>query len=192
MIWTLTVNGVSKAYAMTGWRYHGYVAGPLEIMEYIKKYQDHSTSNPASISQAAALEALKAHQESIDQDVARIFKKRRDLMLQCLDRVESLSYIRPEGAFYVFCDFSKVGDATMIAKQVLDEVKVAGIPGDGFGAPIYIRFSFATSEARIQEGISRVAQWIAKQSSSLKVIKNKWIRPLFYVNFFIDHSGKRF
>ena len=64
-------------------------------------------------------------------------------MLQCLDRVPALSYIRPEGAFYVFCDFSKVGDATMIAKQILDEVKVAGIPGDGFGAPNYIRFSFA-------------------------------------------------
>ncbi len=142
--------------------------GPLEIMEYIKKYQDHSTSNPTSISQAAALEALKASQESIDQ-MCQIFKKRRDLMLQCLDRVAELSYIRPEGAFYVFCDFSKVGDATVIAKQILDEVKVAGIPGDGFGAPNYIRFSFATSEARIQEGIARVAKWIANQSSKLKV-----------------------
>jgi len=163
---TLTVNGVSKAYAMTGWRI-GYAAGSLEIMEYIKKYQDHSTSNPASISQAAALEALKASAESIDQ-MCQIFKKRRDLMLQCLDRVSQLSYIRPEGAFYVFCDFSKVGDATLIAKQMLDEVKVAGIPGDGFGAPNYIRFSFATSDARIEEGISRVAKWIANQSSSLK------------------------
>ena len=86
-------------------------------------------------------------------------------MLQCLDRVPELSYIRPEGAFYVFCDFSKVGDAAVIAKRILDEVKVAGIPGDGFGAPHYIRFSFATSEERIVEGISRVAKWIANQSS---------------------------
>ena len=164
---TLTVNGVSKAYAMTGWRI-GYAAGALEIMEYIKKYQDHSTSNPASISQAAALEALRASEESIDQ-MRQIFKRRRDLMLQCLDRVPQISYIRPEGAFYVFCDFSKVGDTTMIAKQMLDEVKVAGIPGDGFGAPNYIRFSFATSDARIQEGISRVAKWIAGQPSTLKV-----------------------
>jgi aspartate aminotransferase len=101
--------------------------------------------------------------------MCQVFKKRRDLMLQCLDRVRQLSYIRPEGAFYVFCDFSKVGDATVIAKQILDEVKVAGIPGDGFGAPHYIRFSFATSEARIQEGISRVSQWIANQTSTLKV-----------------------
>ncbi len=158
---TLTVNGVSKAYAMTGWRI-GYAAGALEIMEYIKKYQDHSTSNPTSISQAAALEALKASQESVDQ-MCRVFKKRRDLMLQCLDRIPGVSYIRPEGAFYVFCDFSKIGDATMIAKQILDEVKVAGIPGDGFGASNYIRFSFATSEERIQEGCARVAKWIANR-----------------------------
>jgi len=164
---TLTVNGVSKAYAMTGWRI-GYAAGATEIMEYIKKYQDHSTSNPTSISQVAALEALKASQESTDQ-MCQVFKKRRDLMLQCLDHVPELSYIRPEGAFYVFCDFSKVGDAALIAKQILDEVKVAGIPGDGFGAPNYIRFSFATSEARIQEGISRVAKWINNHTSSLKV-----------------------
>ena len=157
---TLTVNGVSKAYAMTGWRI-GYAAGALEIMEYVKKYQDHSTSNPTSISQAAALEALKASQESIDQ-MRQVFKKRRDLMLQCLDRVGQISYIRPQGAFYVFCDFSRVGDATMIAKQMLDEVKVAVIPGEGFGSPNYIRFSFATSEARIQEGIARVAKWIAQ------------------------------
>jgi len=163
---TLTVNGVSKAYAMTGWRI-GYAAGALEIMEYIKKYQDHSTSNPASISQVAAMEALKASQESTDQ-MCQVFKKRRDLMLQCLDRVDQLSYIRPEGAFYVFCDFSKVGDATLIAKQMLDDVKVAGIPGDGFGAVNYIRFSFATSDARIQEGISRVAKWISNQQSLVK------------------------
>jgi aspartate aminotransferase len=170
---TLTVNGVSKAYSMTGWRI-GYAAGALEIMEYIKKYQDHSTSNPSSISQAAALEALKATPESIDQ-MCQIFKKRRDLMLQCLDRVPQLSYIRPEGAFYVFCDFSKVvnsanvGNVAAVAAKLLDEVKVAGIPGDSFGAPNYIRFSFATSDARIQEGISRVAKWIVNQASTLKV-----------------------
>ena len=158
---TLTVNGVSKAFAMTGWRI-GYAAGAVEIMEYVKKYQDHSTSNPTSISQVAALEALKAPPESVDQ-MCRIFKKRRDLMLQCLDLIGPLSYIRPEGAFYVFCDFSKVGDATMIAKQMLDEVKVAAIPGDSFGAPNYIRFSFATSEERIQEGVTRVGKWIVNR-----------------------------
>ena len=155
---TLTVNGVSKAYAMTGWRI-GYAAGALDIMEYIKKYQDHSTSNPTSISQAAAVEALKASDESIDQ-MCQVFKKRRDLMLGALAKIPQISYIRPEGAFYVFCDFSRVGDASLIAKQMLDDVKVAGIPGEGFGAAQYIRFSFATSEERIEEGVRRMGQWI--------------------------------
>ncbi len=157
---TITVNGVSKAYAMTGWRI-GYAAGPLEIMEYIKKYQDHSTSNPTSISQAASMAALKASDDTIEA-MRKVFRARRDLMLKCLDAIPSLSYIRPEGAFYVFCDFSKVGNATSIAKQMLDEVKVAGIPGDSFGAPNYIRFSFATSDERIREGIKRVGEWVKK------------------------------
>lgn len=161
---TITVNGVSKAYAMTGWRI-GYAAGPMPIMEYIKKYQDHSTSNPTSISQAAAVAALKADSQSIQEMVA-VFKKRRDLMLECIKQIPQLSYIHPSGAFYVFCDFSRVGDGAKIAKQMLDEVKVAGIPGDSFGAPTFIRFSFATSEERIREGISRVGQWIAKQKSA--------------------------
>ncbi len=157
---TITVNGVSKAYAMTGWRI-GYAAGPLEIMEYIKKYQDHSTSNPTSISQAASMAALKASDDTIEA-MRKVFRARRDLMLKCLDEIPNVSYIRPEGAFYVFCDFSKVGNAAEIAKKMLDEVKVAGIPGDSFGAPNYIRFSFATSDERIREGIKRVGEWVKK------------------------------
>ncbi len=159
---TITVNGVSKAYAMTGWRI-GYAAGPVEIMEYIKKYQDHSTSNPTSISQAAAVAALKADSASIEAMV-KVFRTRRDLMLSCLDKIAKVSYIHPSGAFYVFCDFAKVGDGAMIAKRMLDEVKVAGIPGDSFGAPSFIRFSFATSEERIVEGIKRVGEWVSKNS----------------------------
>ncbi len=158
---TITVNGVSKAYAMTGWRI-GYAAGAMEIMEYIKKFQDHSTSNPTSISQAAAVAALNADSSSI-QAMVDVFRVRRDLMISCLDQIKNVSYIRPQGAFYVFCDVSKVGDGAVIAKRMLDEIKVAGIPGDSFGAPHFIRFSFATSEERIKEGISRVANWIAKQ-----------------------------
>lgn len=157
---TITVNGVSKAYAMTGWRI-GYAAGPLEIMEYIKKYQDHSTSNPTSISQAASMAALNAPDDTIEA-MRKVFKSRRDLMLKCLDAIPNVSYIRPDGAFYVFCDFSKVGNAGEIAKKMLDEVKVAGIPGDSFGAPDYIRFSFATSDERIKEGIKRVGEWVKK------------------------------
>ena len=156
---TITVNGVSKAYSMTGWRI-GYAAGPVEIMEYIKKYQDHSTSNPTSISQAAAVAALKASSDSVEA-MCKVFKARRDLMLQCLDKLPHVSYIKPEGAFYVFCDFSKVGDSADIAKRMLDDVKVAGIPGDGFGAPEYIRLSFSTSDAKIKEGVRRIGEWIA-------------------------------
>lgn len=155
---TITVNGVSKAYSMTGWRI-GYAAGPVEIMEYIKKYQDHSTSNPASISQAAAVAALKASADSVEA-MCKVFKARRDLMLQYLDQIPEISYIRPEGAFYVFCDFSKLGDTGDIAKSMLDEMKVAGIPGDGFGMSNFMRLSFSTSDAKIKEGVRRIGDWI--------------------------------
>ena len=160
---TITVNGVSKAYSMTGWRI-GYAAGPVEIMEYIKKYQDHSTSNPSSISQAASVAALKASDDSI-KAMCQVFKARRDLMLECLGQIPQISYIRPEGAFYVFCDFSKVGDGSAIAKKMLDDVKVAGIPGDSFGAPNYIRLSFSTSDAKIKEGVRRIGQWIKEHGT---------------------------
>ena len=157
---TITVNGVSKAYAMTGWRI-GYCAGDQEIMNYIQKFQDHSTSNPTSISQAAALEALQASAESVT-GMRDEFKKRRDFMMSLLDKVPEISYIKPNGAFYLFCDFSKFGDSEAAAKQILDDMKVAVIPGDGFGAPGYLRLSFSTSMERIEEGIQRIASWIKK------------------------------
>ena len=157
---TFTVNGVSKAYSMTGWRI-GYCAGQEEIMEYIKKFQDHSTSNPTSISQVAALQALRESEETVlwmrDQ-----FKARRDLMASLFDAIPQVSYIKPQGAFYLFCDFSKFGDCALVAKQILDDTKVAVIPGDGFGAPGFIRLSFSTADERIQEGVKRIAQWIEK------------------------------
>ncbi len=160
---TITVNGVSKAYAMTGWRI-GYAAGPVEIMEYIKKYQDHSTSNPTSISQAATLAALAASDETI-QSMCKVFQGRRDLILQCLDQIPQIRTIKPQGAFYVFCDVSKIGNGATVAKQMLDDIKVAVIPGDAFGAPEYIRLSFATSEAKIKDGISRIGKWIETKVS---------------------------
>jgi aspartate aminotransferase len=160
---TITVNGVSKAYAMTGWRI-GYAAGPVEIMEYIKKYQDHSTSNPTSISQAATIAALTASENTIES-MCEVFKGRRDLILKCLDQIPQISYIKPQGAFYVFCNVSKIGDGASVAKQMLDDIKVAVIPGDSFGAPDYIRLSFATSEAKIKDGISRIAKWVETKVS---------------------------
>jgi aspartate aminotransferase len=159
---TVTINGVSKAYSMTGWRI-GYAAGPAEIMGYVQKFQDHSTSNPASISQVAALQALREPEEGI-LAMCREFKKRRDLMTAALDNIPGISYIRPDGAFYVFCDFSKAGPSSdEMAKQILDEAGVAVIPGEGFGAPGFIRLSFATSAERIQEGTRRIQVWVANR-----------------------------
>ena len=160
---TITVNGVSKAYSMTGWRI-GYAAGPLEVMDYVQKFQDHSTSNPTSISQFAALEALKASDEGI-KTMCQEFKKRRDLMVSLVSQIPQIRYIKPEGAFYLFCDFSRLGEAEQVAKRILDEVNVAVIPGESFGAPGFIRLSFATSTERIQEGIRRIAQWIKQPKS---------------------------
>ena len=161
---TATVNGVSKTFAMTGWRI-GYLGVSQEVADYIKNFQDHSTSNPNTMSQSAAVAALNASEASI-QTMRNEFKKRRDLMMSCLDEIPQISYIEPDGAFYTFCDISKLGeDSEAIAKQILNDVNVAIIPGDGFGAPGYARLSFSTSTERIKEGISRIASWVKKKSA---------------------------
>jgi aspartate aminotransferase len=157
---TITINGVSKAYSMTGWRI-GYAAGPTEIMGYMRNLQDHSTSNPTSISQKAAVAALKAPEDSI-KAMRDEFKARRDLMMSLVDGIPGVSYIKPEGAFYLFCDFSKYGLCADLAKRILNEVNVAVIPGDGFGAEGYLRLTFCTSQERIREGVSRIKEWIAR------------------------------
>lgn len=159
---TFTVNGVSKAYAMTGWRI-GYAAGQEEVMNYVKNLQDHTTSNPTSISQEAALQALKEPKELTDKMCA-VFKHRLELITSLVDTIPQISYIRPQGAFYLFCDFSKLGNTFDVAKRILEEANVAIIPGEGFGAPGYMRLSFATSDERIKEGVKRIAAWIKKNS----------------------------
>jgi len=158
---TITINGVSKAYAMTGWRI-GYAAGPQEVMNFIKNLQDHSTSNPTSISQKAALAALSFPEDNIIL-MRNEFMLRRNLMMSLVDSIPEISYIRPEGAFYLFCNFSKFGRSATVAKKILDDVKVAVIPGDGFGAEGYIRLTFSTSQERIKEGISRIKSWVGVQ-----------------------------
>lgn len=158
---TFTVNGVSKAYSMTGWRI-GYSAGPQVIMDYVKNFQDHSTSNPTSISQSAALSALEMPDDTIVA-MREEFKKRRELMVSLVTQIPHVRFIRPQGAFYLFCDISKFGDSDTVAKKILDDVNVALIPGSGFGAPDFIRLSFATSQERIKEGIKRIREWIQKQ-----------------------------
>ncbi len=164
---TVTVNGVSKAYSMTGWRI-GYCGASTEIIEYVNKFQDHTTSNPTSISQAAAMEALSASEATI-KAMRDVFKNRRALMMRLLDQIPEISYVRPHGAFYVFCDISKLGiDSNLFAKKILDEAFVAVIPGDGFGAPGHMRLSFATSDERIEEGIRRLGEWIKVAKPVLK------------------------
>ncbi|MBF0387328.1 MAG: pyridoxal phosphate-dependent aminotransferase [Candidatus Omnitrophica bacterium] len=159
---TITINGVSKAYSMTGWRI-GYAAGPMDIMTPMKNLQDHSTSNPCSISQKAALAALSAPEDTIIA-MRNEFKARRDLMMSLVDGIGNISYIKPDGAFYLFCDFSRFGSCAETAKRILNDVNVALIPGDGFGAEGYIRLTFSTSQERIKEGISRIKSWIGTQA----------------------------
>ncbi len=156
---TIVVNGVSKAFAMTGWRI-GYIASPDDkIASAIKNLQSHSTSNPTSISQAAALEAIKGKGRGIDEMVKE-FERRRDYIAERVNNIEGLSCIKPEGAFYVFCRIDRAGLASMeLSERLLDEAKVAVVPGKAFGSDRHIRLSFATSMESIKEGADRIASW---------------------------------
>ena len=158
---TIMVNGVSKAYAMTGWRI-GYSVGSKEIMGYVKKLQDHSTSNPCSISQEAAIQALKEPEEVVEK-MRDIFQERRNLVMSLMDEIPQIKYIKTEGSFYLFIDVSQLGESFDIAKKMLNDIYVAMIPGEGFGAPGYLRLSFSTSEERIREGLKRIKDWVNQQ-----------------------------
>ena len=158
---TITVNGVSKSYSMTGWRI-GYAAGPMEIMKAIANVQSHATSNPCSISQRATLAGLEGDQQFI-LEMRTEFQKRRDLMVSRLNKMKNISCIKPEGAFYVFCDISKFKQGSAkIANRLLEEARVAVIPGEPFGADSFIRFSFATSVGTINKGLDRIEEWANK------------------------------
>ena len=154
-----TVNGVSKAYSMTGWRI-GYCAGPQEVINAIKNLQDHSTSNPCSISQAAALKALTTA-DDWTRRMCDEFESRRDYLMQRIDAIPGLSYIKPGGAFYLFCNIARVHLRSQeFSMRLLKEENVAVIPGDGFGADEYIRLSFATNKEIIKKGIDRLEKWV--------------------------------
>lgn len=155
---TLIVNGVSKSYSMTGWRI-GYVAGDAEVISAINKIQSHSTSNPASISQRAALEAIQGSQESVEK-MSLEFETRRDYLCTRVDRIKGLSAIKPSGAFYVFCNIEKTGiDSVTMANRLLDEIKVAVIPGKPFGSDKHIRLSFASNIENLMKGMDRIERW---------------------------------
>jgi aspartate aminotransferase len=158
---TITVNGMSKAYSMTGWRI-GYLGAPLEISQAVSVIQSHSTSNPTSISQKASLAALKMKDDEINA-MRLEFEARRDMMLSMLDGIKNISYVKPQGAFYVYCDISRTGmKADDFATRLLKEKSVAVIPGESFGSDKFIRLSFALSRAKIKEGLDRIKSWVER------------------------------
>lgn len=162
---TIVINGVSKSYSMTGWRI-GYAAGPKEIIQAMSNLQDHSTSNPTSISQLASVEALQGQQEDLKRMVEE-FKKRRDYMVERINSIKSLSTIKPQGAFYCFVNISeilggKIRNSLELTDLLLTEAKVAVVPGCVFGDDNFIRLSYATSMENIVEGLNRIEKFINK------------------------------
>ncbi len=167
---TVVINGVSKAYAMTGWRI-GYGAGPKELISQVAKIQSQSTSNPTSIAQKASVEALTGSQEATAKMVKE-FVKRRDVIVKSLNAMEGVSCLNPEGAFYVFPDVSglygrsykgkKITDSTSLTAYLLDEANIAVVPGVAFGADKCVRFSYATSMENIEKGLARMKSAIEK------------------------------
>ena len=161
---TLTMNGVSKSYSMTGWRI-GYAAGPKEIISAIRKIQSQSTSNPSSISQAAAVEALNGKQDFIKKR-AKSFKERRDFVVKSLNNIDGISCLKPNGAFYVFPNCKKLLNKrtklkkdTDFVQKLLEKQNVAAVQGSAFGLDGYFRISYATSMAKLKIAMSRIKKF---------------------------------
>lgn len=167
---TLTVNGVSKAYAMTGWRI-GYAAGPVPLIKAMAKVQSQSTSNPCSVSQYAAVEALNGPQDFIEQNKA-VFQRRRDLVVSMLNQAKGVVCPNPEGAFYVYPSIAGcigktseggtlIADDEAFATALLDETGVAVVFGAAFGLSPHFRVSYATSDAVLEEACARIQRFCA-------------------------------
>lgn len=162
----ITINGVSKSYAMTGWRI-GYAAGPEEIIKGMSKIQGHSTSNPNSIAQKASVEALNGKQDAIEE-MRKAFDERRKYMVKRLNEIEGISCLTPAGAFYAFPNVSKIlergieyngkkiSNSFGLSNFILKEAEVALIPGSAFEAEGYLRLSYAASLEDIKEGSDRL------------------------------------
>jgi len=159
---TLIVNAVSKTYAMTGWRI-GYGAGDENIIAACQAVQSHITSNPCSISQWAALKALKGPQGFIKKMVAK-FKQRRKLMIEGLKKIPELKVDIPQGAFYVFCNIKNIEpDSVKFCQNLIEKQKVACVPGKAFLQDGFIRLSYATSAEDINKGIKRLKKFIKEE-----------------------------
>ena len=165
---TLLINGVSKSYAMTGWRI-GYVAANHEIAKIISNYLSHCIGSPCAVSQKAALEALTASQESVDS-MRLAFERRRNYMVDRMNSIEGVSCNKPHGAFYVMMNIEKLIGKEMHGQVIrnaddfgtlfLKYGKVAVVPGTSFGAPNFVRWSYATSIENIKEGLKRLEKFL--------------------------------
>lgn len=161
---TLLIHGVSKSHAMTGWRI-GYAAGPAELIAAMTSIQSHSTSNPTSIAQKAAIEALTGSQESVNVMVKE-FKKRRDYLVERLRALPGVECPLPDGAFYAFPKISAafgkdagsgpINSSQAFAEQLLQQAHVALVPGSAFGIEGYVRLSYATSMENLEKGMDRI------------------------------------
>ncbi len=160
---TFVLNGVSKAYSMTGWRI-GYAAGPADVIGAMKKIQSQSTSNPASISQAAATAALNGPQECVGEMV-KAFRERHDYLVDALNKLPGVNCLQGDGTFYAFPGFQGAIEATPgvsndveMAEHLLSEAGVALVPGSAFGTPGHMRLSFATSMENLEKAIERLSK----------------------------------
>jgi len=170
---TFVVNGVSKTYAMTGWRI-GYVGGPKEVIAAMTKIQSQSTSNPNSVAQRAAIAALNGPQDSV-LEMKRAFDERRSVLVDRLNALDGVVCNRPQGAFYAFADFSHyyrkekdghtLDGSTALCEYLLTQARVALVPGIAFGADNFIRFSYATSLETIAQGLDRITEALEALSS---------------------------
>ena len=157
---TVTINGLSKAYAMPGWRL-GYLAAPAWLSKRINAFQSHTTANPTSFVQFGAIAALNGPQDEV-VSMRNAFAKRRDLIYSLASSIEGIKAVRPQGAFYLFLDISSFGlaSADFVAK-LLDQEKLAAVPGDAFGDDRCIRLSYACSEELIRKSLDRLASFCA-------------------------------
>lgn len=167
---TFVVNGVSKDYAMTGWRI-GYTAGPKDVITAMTSYQSQATSNPNSIAQAASLAALEGDQSCVTKMVAA-FKERRDYMVKRINSIPGISCLCPDGAFYIMLNIKNlldryyqgvlVSDSLTFANLLLEKMQVAVVPGIAFDAEGYCRLSYAVSKEQIEKGLDRIEQFITQ------------------------------
>lgn len=158
---TVVLNGVSKAYSMTGWRI-GYAGGPADLIKAMKKIQSQSTSNPCSVSQAAAVAALDGDQTAVTT-MRDAFKERHDYVVRFLNTIDGVDCVESDGTFYSFPDFKQaiekldgVTNDVELAEKLLSDVGVALVPGSAFGTPGHLRLSFATSMDNIEKALSRI------------------------------------